>query len=198
MISIKRQSEIGRFYRMLVLVAILPMVYMACTDNQSVDSMSETDSTMAIDDQFFSMNDIFNQSDKKLIIEAKRATARFNSTQQATRAGYELASPCVESMNSEEGAMGYHWVNEDLVDPFFEIDKPEALLYEQSKNGKWKLIGIEYIVIDVGQPHPHFGDHPFDVGGTPVPVDHYSLHVWLYENNPNGLFTPYNPNVSCP
>ena len=63
------------------------------------------------------------------------------------------------------------------MDPFFDPLKPEALLYERDQNGKFKLVGVEYIVIDVGQPHPYFGDHPFDVGGTPVPVDHYSLHV---------------------
>jgi hypothetical protein len=28
-------------------------------------------------------------------------------------------------------------------------------------------------------------------------IAHWSLHVWLYEDNPNGVFTPFNPNVSC-
>jgi hypothetical protein len=27
---------------------------------------------------------------------------------------------------------------------------------------------------------------------------HYDLHVWTVERNPKGLFTEYNPNVSCP
>jgi hypothetical protein len=25
----------------------------------------------------------------------------------------------------------------------------------------------------------------------------YSLHVWLWEFNPSGLFAPFNPRVSC-
>jgi len=26
---------------------------------------------------------------------------------------------------------------------------------------------------------------------------HYDLHVWLFRDNPNGQFAPFNPNVSC-
>ena len=26
---------------------------------------------------------------------------------------------------------------------------------------------------------------------------HYDRHVWLYRDNPNGLFAQFNPNVSC-
>jgi hypothetical protein len=26
---------------------------------------------------------------------------------------------------------------------------------------------------------------------------HYDLHVWLYRDNPNGMFAQFNPNVSC-
>lgn len=27
---------------------------------------------------------------------------------------------------------------------------------------------------------------------------HYDLHVWLWRDNPNGLFVNWNPNVTCP
>jgi hypothetical protein len=27
---------------------------------------------------------------------------------------------------------------------------------------------------------------------------HYDLHVWLYADNPSGMFTPYNPALECP
>jgi len=56
---------------------------------------------------------------------------------------------------------------------------------------------VEYIVINVGQPQPSFDGHPFDVGGTPVPVPHWSLHAWVHLDNPNGVHTPFNPSVSC-
>ena len=93
--------------------------------------------------------------------------------------------------------MGFHWVNPTLVDGVFDPEKLEAVLYAPGPNGNLRLVAVEYIVINLGQPRPSFGNQPFNVGGTPVPAPHWSLHVWLYEENPNGLFTPFNPNVSC-
>ena len=26
---------------------------------------------------------------------------------------------------------------------------------------------------------------------------HYDLHAWLFRDNPNGMFSPTNPNVKC-
>jgi hypothetical protein len=94
--------------------------------------------------------------------------------------------------------MGYHWVNPSLVDPVFDPLKPEAALYATGPGGKLRLVAVEYIVINVGLPRPSFGDQLFDIGGAPVPVPHWTLHAWLFEENPSGIFRPFNPNVSCP
>jgi len=129
----------------------------------------------------------------------RQATARFNSTTQAVRNGYAADAHCVA--HPDLGAMGYHWVNGSLIDPYFDPLQPEVLLYAPGNGNNPRLVGVEYIVIDVGQPHPHFGDHPFDVGGVPplmeAEVPHWSLHVWVHEDNPSGPFAPFNPNVSC-
>jgi hypothetical protein len=131
----------------------------------------------------------------------RQETSRFNSTALAQRAGYAPPPPGQCVSHPELGAMGYHWVNGSLVDPVFDPMRPEALLYAPGQGGNLRLVGVEYIVIDVGQPHPHFGHHPFDVGGVPpltaAGVPHYSLHVWVHETNPDGDFLPYNRNVSC-
>ena len=124
------------------------------------------------------------------------ATARYHSTGQATKAGYEVASPCVAAPGL--GGMGFHWVKGPAVDPVFNAMEPEAVLYEPDKHGNMKLVAIEYIVVDIGQPAPTFGGQPFDVGGAPLPVPHWTLHVWLHKDNPNGIFTPFNPAVICP
>ena len=137
-----------------------------------------------------------NASEAGLLKSVLAATAKFHSTAQALMAGYDPDEHCVSAPGL--GGMGYHWVNHSLVDPVFDPLKPEAVLYATGPGGNLRLIALEYIIINVGQPAPMFGDQPFDVGGTPVPVPHWSLHVWLYENNPSGLFTPFNPNVSCP
>jgi hypothetical protein len=135
-------------------------------------------------------------SQDELLKAVRQATSRFNSTTQAIRAGYQPDTHCVAAPGL--GGMGYHWVDPLRVDPMFDPLQPEVILYAPGPGGNLRLVGVEYIVIDVGQDHPSFGGRLFDVGGTPVPVPHWSLHVWVHEDNPNGIFTPFNPNVSCP
>jgi hypothetical protein len=134
-----------------------------------------------------------------LLKAVRQATSRFNSTTQAVRAGYDADDHCVS--HPDLGGMGYHWVNGALIDPVFDPLQPEALLYEPGNGNNPRLVGVEYIVIDVGQDHPHFDGHPFDVGGIPrlmeAGVAHWSLHVWAHKSNPSGLFFPFNPSVSC-
>lgn len=192
--SKKTVKNIAVFSR-LCMIAVLVIFLTGCDDNQTTSSVADINTNGEIQALNSSVGKMFEEADKDLVKLVRKSTARYNSTAQAIRAGYEVDEHCVE--DPDLGGMGYHWVNEGLVDPVFDPANPEALLYETDKNGNLKLTGVEYIVIDVGQDHPHFGDHPFDVGGTPVPVDHYSLHVWLYKENPAGIFVPFNPNVSC-
>lgn len=39
-------------------------------------------------------------------------------------------------------------------------------------------------------------DGPMDAHGPDQPP-HYDLHVWVWSNNPSGIFEMFNPNVSC-
>ena len=123
---------------------------------------------------------------------ARRAAMKFHSFTQAEKAAYELASPYVPNM-------GYHYVNGALLmDGQFEIEKPEALLYVPNEQGKLKLVGIEYIVPGFLSPEPpegflgdsdHWHFNPVVAGGS------WTLHVWVVEDNPDGVFAPSSPNV---
>jgi hypothetical protein len=140
---------------------------------------------------------VSENSQTDLLKSLRQATARFHSTTQAIKAGYEPDDHCVSVPGL--GGMGYHWVNPLLVDAVFNLQKPEVVLYASGPGGKLRLVAVEYIVLKTpGQARPMFGSHPFDDGGTPIPAPHWSLHVWLYENNPSGIFTPFNPNITCP
>ena len=46
-----------------------------------------------------------------------------------------------------------------------------------------------------GQPFqgPMEGHEPL----IPQGFHHYDLHVWLFKDNPLGMFSPTNPNVKC-
>jgi hypothetical protein len=138
------------------------------------------------------------QGDLKEWLQAVRqATARFHSKTQALRAGYVPTDHCVAIPGV--GGMGYHWLNPSLVDEVFDPLQPEVVIYAAGPGGQLKLVAIEYIVINDGQGRPEFAGYPFDIGGVPsLTLPHYSLHVWLYEENPNGIFTRFNPNISCP
>jgi hypothetical protein len=134
-------------------------------------------------------------SQPELLDAVRQISARFHSESQATKHGYTSTVACV---SSPAGGMGVHWLKESLVDPVFDPLHPENMLFAPGPNGIPKLVAVEYIVINAGQPAPTFGGQAFDVGGTPVPVPHWSLHVWLWKDNPNGLFAAFNPDVSCP
>ena len=131
----------------------------------------------------------------ELLKSVYSANARFNSSSLAIAEGYQPDNHCVSVPGL--GGMGYHWVNPSLVDTIFNPLQPEVLLYANGPGGNLRLIGVEYLVINAGQPAPKFGNQPFQVGGTPLPLPHWSLHAWVYEQNPSGTFAPFNPNISC-
>jgi hypothetical protein len=134
----------------------------------------------------------------------KAATARYHSVEQAEKAGYVRDPHCAFS---PLGGMGYHYVNpslmaDDALDPL----EPEVLVYAPTESGKLKLVAVEYWKRDDDQLLFTSGDRPVLYGrgfdgpmpghNATMPV-HYDLHVWLFAENPNGMFAPFNPAVTC-
>jgi hypothetical protein len=50
-----------------------------------------------------------------------------------------------------------------------------------------------------GRPYDAMADDPAtaDIDEAHNFMPHFDRHVWLYRENPNGVFTPFNPAVSC-
>ena len=142
----------------------------------------------------------------------------------ATNAGYTVWSPDPTASgatcpSSTDGNMGYHRVNVALrggaADPAagdaeVDLTKPEMLMYEKTSTGAMSLAGVEYIVFKAAWERVHGASaappeilgHPLLASshvfpGNPNPIDHYELHVWVWKDNPNGMFAPYNPMVTC-
>jgi hypothetical protein len=138
-----------------------------------------------------------NQSDlNKQLAALRRATAPYHNMDKAKDAEYATQlTPCWYHGNS--GAMGYHFGNPVWIDGKVDLLVPEALMYEPGKNGQYRLVGMEYIVpIDAWEED----DPPSLLGEEFMKNDLlglYTLHVWLWKNNPNGMFSAWNPNVSC-
>ena len=138
-----------------------------------------------------------------LIQTVRESTAGFKDVSAAEAAGYGLFHGCVSG--PQEGAMGIHYVNGDLVgDDQVDASQPEALIYE-FRNGGLELVGVEYVVIAEAWDASH--DTPpslqgqvFNFVGAPnryrIPA-FYELHVWAWKSNPSGTFSDWNPKVVC-
>lgn len=140
--------------------------------------------------------------DTGLVREVREATRPFLDVYAAMRANYNPFLGCVSG--TQEGAMGVHYVNGELVDGELDASHPEALMYEM-RNGRLYLLGVEYIAIaeawDANNALPPallgqvftYNTSPNRYGLPPF----YALHVWAWRDNPNGTFVDWNPQVSC-
>jgi len=104
------------------------------------------------------------------------------------------------------GGMGVHFFNVALMGQPLDPTKPQVLVYEPGAGGKLQLVAAEWFVPLgpelkgrpelFGKPFdgPMEGHHPL----MPHGLHHYDLHVWLWKDNPTGMFSPTNPKVKCP
>lgn len=137
------------------------------------------------------------------LADIRAATAKYHNVDVALAHGYVPSSPCEEQ---EAGGMGVHYVNYGLLAQPIQLTKPAILLYVPTAHGP-RLVGVEYLTPDADQDlgtdadRPSLLGVPFD-GPMPGHTDempvHYDLHVWVWKNNPSGMFAAWNPKVSCP
>ncbi len=155
--------------------------------------------TMALGGVASASSDNSDLAVKEGLAQVRLATAKYQDESKALADGYVRTDHCIEVPGL--GGMGYHYADIDnILDGKLNPRKPELLLYAPSEDGGRKLVAVEYMVPDVGQPHPRLFGQKFDgpmPGHEPGMPDHYDLHVWTWEANPNGIFAQFNPNVRC-
>ena len=118
--------------------------------------------------------------------QAKIATAKYNNFENAIRDGYVDINVIVPEM-------GYHYLKMDHLNATFEYDKPEILVYNKEENGRMKLVALEYAVpIDLSTNAPAGFTGSSDVWSVYQGVL-WTLHAWVWEYNPEGVFNPTNP-----
>ena len=143
----------------------------------------------------------------------KAALDKYKDPIAAVRDGYLSTIGCVDfpaggtehgAMEYKPGAMGVHFINMGLVGPKLDSTKPQVLLYEPVGD-KLVLTGAEWFVpTAVSKTPPTILGHqlmgPMEGHAPIMPAElhHWDLHVWLYKNNPNGMFSPTNSAVKCP
>ncbi len=143
----------------------------------------------------------------------RKGLDKYNDPIAAVHDGYYSTLGCISypngggegAMKYKPGAMGVHFLNMGYVGPTLDPTKPQVLIYEPNGD-KLKLIAAEWFVpVDLvkGGAPTIFGQ---ELGGPmeghkplmPDGLHHYDLHVWLWKNNPDGVFSPTNPAVKCP
>jgi hypothetical protein len=137
------------------------------------------------------------------LADLRQATATFHNFNKADESGYSVQlTPCL--YHSELGGMGYHYANLALMDGSINLLEPEVLVYEPKPNGLLRLVAVEYIVpFDAwNEENPHWddGNPPSLLGHDYLPNEEggfYALHVWIWRQNPSGMFFDWNPKVSC-
>jgi hypothetical protein len=125
----------------------------------------------------------------KELASARGATARYQDLQKALRDGYVDIGVVLPNM-------GRHLLKESLVDASFEAERPEVLVYMEDLGGRMKLVAVEYAVpltlTDTppdgfpGGADQWFADQRFQL---------WTLHAWLFRENPDGIFNPTNRRV---
>jgi hypothetical protein len=143
--------------------------------------------------------------------DAGRATLKYHSLTVAKAHGYGLLKDkdgvsCIAMDGMPEmGAMGVHYVKKALVgDAVIDAKTPEALVYEPSQ-GKLRLVAVEYVVLKSAwdayhTAKPRLFGHPFNftpAGNRFGLPPYYSLHAWIWKVNPSGVFSMWNPTVTC-
>lgn len=145
--------------------------------------------------------------------QARQALDKYKDPVAAVHDGYWSTLGCVTYPKAggdgevpyRPGGMGVHFVNFPLIGQPLDPTKPQILVYQPVK-GKLQLVAAEWLVPlapNVKEPPVLFGrnfDGPMEGHEPLMPkqLQHYDLHVWLWKDNPFGMFAPTNPKVTCP
>jgi hypothetical protein len=122
--------------------------------------------------------------------QARDAASKFLAVEDAVKAGYADIGLFVPNM-------GWHYLNEGLVDDKFEWSRPELLVYADDPcSGKRKLVAVEYAVpLSLSKRAPAGFVGRADEWDANQTFQLWTLHAWVYEFNPDGVFAPMNPRV---
>lgn len=126
---------------------------------------------------------------------------------------------------AELGAMGVHYFKPDVLgvtgppNPkvsgtgiHTDFRAPSILIYEPQADGSLELVAVENLAFAeawkaAGKTEPptfqgvaynYMADDPTTTADDAHQfAPHYDRHVWIYRENPSGVFAQFNPKVSC-
>lgn len=136
-----------------------------------------------------------DSDNNRMLAEVRRATSQYQDVEAAEDDGYVLDEHCVPGMGFHASRVHPPSDADDEVDH----RNPEVLVYApRGENQSLELVAVEYLSSDAEE---QLFDRDFDPaitdedGSVLVPP---SLHAWVWQGNPEGVFHPTNPKISCP
>lgn len=122
--------------------------------------------------------------------QVRDAASKFLDVAEAEEAGYH-------DINLFVPHMGWHYMKDSLVDGHFDWTQPELLVYADDPcGGKRKLVAVEYAIpLDLSRRAPAGFVGRADEWDANQEFQLWTLHAWVYEFNPDGVFAPFNPRV---
>ena len=171
---------------LFVPVLFVILIFAGC--NQQDNNPVEGNSNSGNDNSFLAKHYNLPPATMAELQQAKIATARYNNIGNAIADGYADINVIVPHM-------GYHYMKSSYVDAKFEIDKPEILVYSHNPiAGNMRLVAVEYAIPNT-EPEPEGFTGSYDVWDNNSTFGLWLLHAWVWEYNPDGVFTDLNPNV---
>jgi hypothetical protein len=148
----------------------------------------------------------------KFIVDAREATRRYRSRQEAINDGFTR-------VGVEFPAMGEHWVSfARVLEDTFVASRPSVLIYVNA-DGAPRLAGVAYTTLLTGSRRPPafpfagaWHEHSGTVDEESLPLGHHAhpvvaipttriqedsprlfiLHAWIWTENPEGVFVTDN------
>lgn len=179
--------DLRRPGRALALIATL-YVATACTDGSPLQPAQD----LAPDGPTLPVAAVLDAD----ITTLRLATAPYRDLDAAVRDGFVLLHDC--ETRPGEGAVGAVYVHMGrLLDGVIDPQLPDALVYAPDRNGRPKLIGVEFAI-----PYSMWteADPPEYLGNAFQREDEFgvwALHAWVWLQNPSGLFAEAHPLVTC-
>jgi hypothetical protein len=143
---------------------------------------------------------------------ARAVLAKYRNPVTAVHDGYLSTVACLEypvggTLGDHQfapGGMGVHFLNMGLIGAPLDPAKPQVLIYEPAGDSLVLVAAEWFVPVQVSKEQPRIFGQAFEGpmhGHRPVMPEElhlWDLHVWLWRENPAGMFSPTNANVRCP
>ena len=193
----KRNHFLAGLVPVLVLITLsITLVLSSCqkqSDGKTQDANQVTkNAAVNVDDELRTFYSGLDPQTLWELQQVRAATARYRDANNAFKDNYV-------DINLKLPNMGYHMLKSALVTPVFDLRKPPILVYNKREDGSFELLAVEY-AIPIDQQHPNIAPEGFTGNAdewdfNTLNTGWWTLHAWVWKNNPDGVFKPMNPDV---